>query len=211
MILTLSLLACRETKHSQVPGGNFPKSSPQDLGYENVSILLKDMSSFAEAVKALDQRSLQAIDSAYNGVLFQSEHAPLFVNVYPDPAGKQMIFLVAPKDPLTGANYLLTYHNPLPVVDSETVELQIRIRDPQKPLNCSLSVPDTAAYKAEYESHTFAVLFTLSKKFLQSGTYDFDAMTVLSYRSRGYPFIVFDLVKAELVDHTGGLFGECSQ
>ncbi len=211
-LLAALLFACGGQKESekQPPAGPaLATKTAQALTYELVSRILKDMSSYTTAVKKLDNASLQKLDKSYQGVTFTTEQKPLFLNVYPDQAGGRIIFLLVPKEPTTGSNYLLTFDRKLPVIDSETVELQIRTKDPEKPFTCSLQVADTAAYMTEYPSHQFVVRYNFTKKFLQSGTYDFDALTVPSYRTRGYPFIVFDFGKAEVVDQTANLTASC--
>jgi len=213
LLALLSVLtACGGQKENQKqppasPG--FTTKTPQNLTYETVVHILQDMSAYTKAVKKLDNAALQKLDKSYQGVTFTTEQKPLFLNVYPDQSGGRIIFLLVPKEPNTGANYLLTFDRKLPVIDSETVELQIRTKDPEKPLTCSLSVSDTAAYMTEYPSHQFIARYYFTKKFLQSGTYDFDALTVPSYRTRGYPFITFDLAKAEVVDQTANLTASC--
>jgi hypothetical protein len=198
------------------PKGEEGKSEPglaknvsHDLTFETVSRMTQDMKRYTELVKKLDRSAIQTLDQNYQGVRFTTEQQPLFLNVYPDPAGGRIIFLLVQKDPSTGSNYLLTFDKKLPVIDSETVELQIRTKDPEKPLTCSLQVTDTAAYMTEYPSHKFVVQYEFTKKFLQSGTYDFDALTVQSYRQRGYAFITFDLAKASVKDLTANLTADC--
>ena len=213
VLLAALLFACGGQKESekQPPSGPaFATKTPQPLTYEMASRILKDMSTYNIAVKKLDNASLQKLDKSYQGVTFTTEQKPLFLNVYPDQAGGRIIFLLVPKEPTTGSNYLLKFDRKLSVIDSETVELQIRTKDPEQPLTCSLQVADTAAYMTEYPSHQFVVRYHFTKKFLQSGTYDFDALTVSSYRPRGYPFITFDFVKAEVVDQAGNLTASCN-
>lgn len=203
----LCLYSCNaEKKQDQIHAApSFPKNTPQDLNYETVSRILNDMKTYTETVKKLDHATSQKLDQNYQGVTFKTQQKPLFLNVYPDPAGGRVIFLLVPKEPSTGSSYLLTFDRKLPVIDSETVELQVRTRDPEKPLTCSLQVADLAAYMTEYPSHQIVVEYQFTKKFLQSGTYDFDALTVPGYRQRGYVFITFDLAKAEVKDLTANL------
>jgi hypothetical protein len=210
-ILTLGAFSCGSDQKPNGPisGSAFPKNQPQELTYQTVSKIIQDMKQFHSAVQKLHEPTLRSIDQNYQNVVFVIDRSPLFLNVYPDPAGGRIIFLLVPKDPATGGNYLLTYDQKLPVIDSETVELQIRTKDPEKPLTCTLDVADTAAYMTEYPSHQFHARHLLTKKFLQSGTYDFDALTVPGYRTRGYAFITFDLVKAEVVDQTANLTASC--
>ena len=209
--LLIILFACGGEKNQKdaaaKPG--FDTKTPQNLNYETVTRILQDMSAYTTAVKKLDNAGLQKLDKSYQGVKFTTEQKPLFLNVYPDQAGGRIIFLMVPKEPSTGSNYLVTFDRKLPVIDSETVELQVRTKDPEKPLTCSLPVTDTAAYMTEYPSHQMIARYFFTKKFLQSGTYDFDALTVPSYRTRGYAFIVFDFAKAEVVDQTANLTASC--
>jgi hypothetical protein len=211
-LLSCLLFGCGGQKgdDKEPPSGPaFAAKTPQNLNYETVSHILQDMSAYTTAVKKLDNAALQKLDKSYQGVTLTTEQKPLFLNVYPDQGGGRVIFLLVPKEPSTGSNYLLTFDRKLPVIDSETVELQVRTRDPEKPLTCSVQVADTAAYMTEYPSHQFVARYFFTKKFLQSGTYDFDALTVPSYRTRGYPFIVFDYAKAEVVDQTANLTASC--
>ena len=210
LLMSLSLYSCGGQKGqngSSVPA--LAKNTPHELTFETVSRIIQDMKRYTDAVKKLDHSTIQPIDQDYQGVRFTTQQPPLFLNVYPDPAGGRVIFLLVQKDPSTGSNYLLTFDKKLPVIDSETVELQIRTKDPEKPLTCSMQVADTAAYMTQYPSHKIVVQYELTKKFLQSGTYDFDALTVPSYRQRGYAFITFDLVKASLKDETANLTADC--
>jgi hypothetical protein len=212
--LILFLFACggqKEDEKQPAASPGFATKTPQELHYETIARILQDMSAYTAAVKKLDNATLQKLDKNYEGVTFTTEQKPLFLNVYPDQGGGRIIFLLVPKEPSTGSNYLITFDRKLPVINAETIELQVRTKDPEKPLNCTLTVADTAAYMTEYPSHQMVARYTFSKKFLQSGTYDFDALTVPSYRTRGYPFIVFDFVKAEVVDQTGNLTAPCVQ
>lgn len=211
VLLTIFFACGGEKENAKQPATTpeFTTKTPQNLNYENVARILQDMSTYITAVKKLDNAALQKLDKSYQGVTFITEQKPLFLNVYPDKGGGRIIFLLVPKEPTTGANYLLTFDRKLPVIDSETVELQVRTKDPEKPLTCSLPVADTAAYMTEYPSHQMITRYFFTKKFLQSGTYDFDALTVPSYRTRGYAFIVFDFVKAEVVDQTANLTASC--
>ena len=211
LLISLVLYACGGKTRDDTSKGvaTFPKGSTQDLNYDTASKILSDMQLYTTAVKKLDNSVLQKLDQNYQNVSFKTEQKPLFINVYPDPSGARIIFLLAQKEPTTGTNYLLTFDKKLPVIDSEMVELQIRTRDPEKPLTCSMTVQDTAAYMAEYTSHQLVAQYQLKKQFLQSGTYDFDALTIPSYRQRGYAFITFDLMKAEVKDQTGNLAAPC--
>lgn len=173
------------------------------------ALLLEDMERFVKSLKPLDLEAAKGIDSRNSGVLYKLDQAPLFLNVYPDPANSRVVFLVSPKDPKTGANALLTFDKKLPVINESTVEIQIRTQNPDEPLTCLLNQPDPAAYVEDIRSHMFSMRYTLTKRFLQSGTFDFDALHLATYRQRGYPFIVFELVKAELNDTTAKLSCEC--
>lgn len=191
------------------PSRSFPKNSPQELSYDNVSLLLEDMERFTRALKPLDLEAAQRVNDRYSEVSFRTKEPPLFVNVYPDPANKRVVFLVFPRDPKTGSTYLLLFDKKLPVINESTVELQIRTRNPEEPLTCLLNHPDPQSYIDEVRSHMFTLELTLYKKFLQSGTFDFDGLTIATYRQRGYPFIVFDLMKSQLTDNTAKLSCEC--
>jgi len=203
-VMSLSVVCgCRDNEATVQPSTTtFPRNTPQELNYQNISVLLQDMKAFAVGVRALNQRMLQAIDAKYKDVTFKIDQQPLFINVYPDPATKAVIFLLMPKDPRTGSNYLLTFEKKVPVADSDTIEIQIRTENPEQPFQCKLQVSDPSAYMKERENHKYSVMYTLRKAFLQSGTYDFDALTYPSYRTKGFPFIVFDFVSAELKDTT---------
>jgi len=210
LISLLFLYSCGGQKgkeETSVPA--LAKNSVNALSFEMVSRIILDMKRYTVAVKKLDHSTSKKLDDDYQGVRFKTEQPPLFLNVYPDAAGGRIIFLLVQKDPTTGANYLLTFDKKLPVIDSETVELQVRTKDPEKPLTCSLKVEDTAAYMTAYPAHKFIVEYEFTKKFLQSGTYDFDALTVPSYRQRGYAFITFDLAKASVKDTTANLTADC--
>ena len=191
------------------PSRTFPKGKPVDLNYENVSLILEDMERFTKALKPLNLEAARKINDRYTGVQFQTLQKPLFINVYPDTENKRMVFLVFPKDPATGSSYLLHFDKKLPVVNSDTIEIQIRTRNPEEPLTCLMDHPDAVTYMQEVQSHLFTARYVLYKRFLQSGTFDFDALTITSYRQRGYPFIVFELLKAELTDTTSKLTCEC--
>ncbi len=211
-IPVLFLVSCSDNSNdSDSLQSVFPKKVPQSLTYDTVSIILVDMKLYADGVKKLDQKTVQTLDSNYKDVLFEIERDPLFLNVYPDAPNSKVVFLLVPKDPATGAGYLVTFDQKLPVVDADTVELQVRTKYSEKPLTCSMQVPDPAAYMAEYSLHKINVRITVSKRYLQSGTYDFDALTIPSYRTRGYPFIVFDFVSAQVEDRTTGVNAACVQ
>ena len=211
LLCAVCLSGCGEKGKDQDATKAFNKGSAQSLSYETVSTILQNMKQYSQAVKKLDQPTINGIDENYKGVRFTTQQKPLFLNVYPDPAGGRIIFLLVQKDPNTGSNYLLTFDRKLPVIDSETVELQIRTRDPEKPLTCSMPVKDTAAYMTEYPGHDIVAEYQFTKQFLQSGTYDFDALTIPSYRQRGYAFITFDLRQAEVKDQTANLTATCTQ
>lgn len=181
------------------------------MDYDTAGTILKDMKSYTVAVQKLDQATLRKLDDEYQTVVFEFEHKPLFINVYPDSGKGNVIFLLMPKDPATGSNYLLTFDQQLPVIDDKNVELQIRTKDPEKPLTCTAKISDPAAYMNQYQAHDVVARYEFTKRFLQSGTYDFDALTVPSYRTRGYAFITFDLIKAEVVDKTANLTSLCTQ
>ena len=212
LLLLYSMIACNGRQSSQAPAARgLPKSRPQPLEYQNVSILLQDMDLFSKSVRKLEKANVQKINDLYRGVVFEMKKAPLLYNVYADPAGGRVVFVVFPKDPRTGSNYLLTFDKSLPVVNTDTIEIQIRTKDPEQPLNCLMQAPDPETYMKDYRSQNYEAQFTFTKQFLQSGTFDFDALTVPSYRMHGHPFIVFDLVKMKLIDTTANLSTECRQ
>jgi len=209
-VLLLCFAACQKQQNTAVTQEkSFPKHVGQALNYENLSILLKDMQAYAAAVKKLDQTALKAINNRYTDVYFQSTVSPLFLNVYPDAPNGKIVFLMVPKDPETGADFLLKFDKKLPVVNSETIQIQVRSENPDQPYNCLLPVSNPSEYMNEYKNHKLAARYTLYKRFLQSGTFDFDALTVPGYRTSGYPFIVFLLVKSELTDSTVNQTVEC--
>jgi|GEM_PF-3508401 len=212
LLLAASVISCDgQNAQKGYSKPSFPKDSIQQLNEQTVSAILKDMKVYLEAVQRLDDRVLKALDNDYQGVIFQTEQKPLFLNAYPDVASGLIIFLMTSKDPATGSNYLLTFSKELPVVNDKTVELQVRTRDPEKPFTCAMTVPDANAYMSEYQSHEMVARYGLTKRFLQSGTYDFDALTVPSYRQHGYAFITFDFHEAEVVDKTANLTANCTQ
>lgn len=211
LILTFICIGCKQKAHDELPAKSFPKGVPQKLTHENVSMLIEDMQRFHKALRPLDANRAKAIDERYKGVFFELEAKPLFVNVYADPPNKRVVFLIVPKDPATGENYLLKFDKNLPVVNMNAAEIQIRLKDNEAPLTCLLPHQDPDAYVQEVQSHLFTVKNKLYKKFMQSGSFDFDALTILTYRKHAYPFIVFDLDEAELTDTTAKLSCKCSQ
>ena len=167
------------------------------------------MKLYTDAVRRLDNSVLKALDDNYSTVTFETDQKPLFLNVYPDKAGSQIVFLMMPKDPTTGSNYLFQFPKNLPVINDENVELQIRTKDPEKPLTCVMKVPDPDAFMADFQQHQVVAHYELNKHFLQSGTYDFDALNMTSYRERGYAFVTFDYLKAQVIDKTANLTADC--
>jgi hypothetical protein len=211
-ILALVCIGCKKQKsEDELPAKSFPKGDPQKLTYENVSMLIEDMQRFHKALKPLDTNRAKSVDDRYKGVFFELQEKPLFLNVYADPPNKRIVFLIAPKDPATGENFLLKFDKNLPVVNMNTAEIQLRLKDNEAPLTCLLSHQDPDGYVQEVQSHLFTVKYKLYKKFLQSGSFDFDALTIPTYRKHAYPFIVFDLDEAELSDTTAKLNCKCSQ
>jgi hypothetical protein len=184
---------------------------PKTLDYGTLTALTQDMKDFAAAIQSRDGNLLNKINDRYSGALFQADLKPLLYQVYPDPAGKSVVFLIYTKDPRTGSDYLLHFDRKLPAVDAEVLELQIRTKDPNTPLNCIMEVPAPQTYVKEYEKHDIVAHYTFSKQFLQSGTYDFDAIRYTSYRTHGYPFVVMDLLKTQLEDRTINAKTECRQ
>lgn len=210
LLLALFLCAgCGGGKGAALSTKAFPKGEPQPLTYENVSTLVTDMDTFAASVKKLDHDLIRTIDERYTGVQFEMEQPGLFLNVYPDAPNGRAVFLLVPKDPETGANYLLTFEKKLPVIDAYSIEAQLRAINQENPITCTMTVPDPAAYVQEHGSHNYRVHYTMSKRFYQSGTYDFDSLRFESYRSAGNVFIVFDPLKVELKDTTANLAGAC--
>lgn len=211
-ILSLTVLGCnKERIEEKLPAKSFPKGVPQSLNYETTTQIIEDMQRFQKALKPLDIERAKAIDERYKGVFFELQVKPLFVNVYPDPPNKRVVFLIVPKDPVTLETYLLKFDKNLPVVNMDTVEIQIRLRDQESPLTCLMPHENSDAYVQEVQSHLFTVKYKLYKKFLQSGTFDFDGLTIPTYRKRALPFIVFDLDEAELTDTTAKLSCKCKQ
>lgn len=184
---------------------------PRNLDYSTVSAMATDMKAFATAIQSREEKTLQEVNDRYAGTLFQLELKPLLYNVYPATTGNQVVFVIYPKDPKTGSDYHLQFDKKIPAADSDTIEIQIRDKDPNVPLHCEMTLPDPKSYVKEYETHDIVGRYTLSKQFLQSGTYDFDALLYPSYRIHGYPFIVMDLVKAELIDRTVNATTACRQ
>jgi len=184
---------------------------PKQLDYTTVSTLVKDMKDFAGAIQSRDGDILNRVNDTYSGVLFKADLKPLLYQVYPDPTGKSVVFLIYTKDARTGSDYLLHFDSKLPATNTEVLELQIQTKDPNTPLNCIMNVPDPKTYVKEYEDHDIVAHYTFSKQFLQSGTYDFDAILYPSYRTHGYPFVVMDLVSIELEDRTIKATTQCRQ
>lgn len=209
-LIVLSPLACNRKETTVEPDRNLPKDKPLELNYETVSMLIEDMHRYALALRPLDRQKIQRIDSWYKGVRFVFQQKPMFSNVYADPANGRVTFLLIPKDPASGSNYLLKFNKKLPVVNTDTLELVLRTqKNPDEPLTCRLPMKDPEGYMKEVRTHLFTVKYFLYKRFLGSGTFDFDALTIPTYRTRGYPFIVFDVIKADLIDTTAKLTCEC--
>ncbi len=215
--LVVIMLACmlsgckKDDSKSNVQEKSFPKGTPQEFNYDNVSLLIQDMQKFSKALRPLDHEKAKAVDERYKGVFFEYKAKPLFLNVYPDVDNKRVVLLISPKDPATGSNYVLKFDKNLPVVNTNTIELIVRLRDAEEPLTCWMSMEDPGKYVSEVQSHLFTVRFKLFKKFLQSGTFDFDALTIPTYRTHGIPFIVFDQDDAELTDTTAKISCKCQQ
>jgi hypothetical protein len=210
-ILLLMIASCSGPEKSSTTVKAAPAGPPKKLDYATTAALVTDMKSFATAIQSRDEKILQQVDARYSGTLFELDIKPLLYNVYPDPSGKAVVFLIYPKDPRTGSDYRLQFDRKVPAVNTETIEIQIRTKDANTPLNCIMNVPDPKTYVKEYESHDIIAHYTLSKHFMQSGTYDFDALLYPSYRLHGYPFVVFDLSKTELVDKTVNATTSCRQ
>jgi hypothetical protein len=210
-LLLLPIVGCDKSDQSAATAKAAPAGPPKKLDYATIAALVTDMKSFATAIQSRDQNILQQVNNRYSGQLFELDIKPLLYNVYPDPTGKAVVFLIYPKDPRTGSDYKLQFDHKIEAVNSETIELQIRTKDPNTPLNCIMNVPDAKSYVKEYDKHDILAHYTLSKQFLQSGTYDFDALLYPSYRLHGYPFIVMDLMKTELTDRTVNASTTCRQ
>jgi hypothetical protein len=135
-------------------------------------------------------------------VYFETDQQPLLLNLYPDPVNGKVIHVLVPKDPRTGADYVLHFDKNLPVIDSKKLLLELQTSSPEAPLTCPMEVTDLSTYMKEYRDHKFRVRFKLFKQFSQSGTFDFDALVYPVYRSKGLPFLTFDIVSAELTDLT---------
>lgn len=212
-ILVVLLSGCRKAEQQETKLKSFPPNVPQGLTYENIAVILQDMQRYQEAVKKLDSKRIQAIEDRYRRTLFGIQETPLLTYVYPDPPYSRIVLMMMPKDSKTGADWIYNYDKPLPVIHSKSVEIKIRDKDPNNPLVCLLKVPDTTAYMNEYEqeSHKYFVRFYVRKHFSGSGTFDFDAMTIPSYRPHGVPFIVFDLDRAQLTDQTVQKTIDCRQ
>jgi hypothetical protein len=209
--LACFLQACKQEDKESDHVKSLPKGTPLELNYENVTILIEDMQRFSKALRPLNAEKAKAIDERYKGVFFEQKAKPLFLNIYPDIDNKRVVFLIAAKDPATGSNAMLKFDKNLPVANSKDIELQIRLPDPEEPLTCWLSMEDPGKYVSEVQGHLFTVRYKLFKKFLQSGTFDFDALTLPTYRPRGVPFIVFDIDDAELTDTSAKLSCKCQQ
>ena len=187
----------------------FPKNAPQPLNYENLSVLIEDMKQFSQSVKAVNRKAVEDLDKRYLDVYFETVQQPLLLNLYPDPANNRILHIVVPKDPKTGSDYVLRFDKKLPVINSNEVILELRTSSPDAPLTCPLAVSDLTTYMKEYRTHKFEVKYKLYKRFSQSGTYDFDALTYPAYRAKGLPFIVFDIVGAQLTDLTVNATADC--
>jgi hypothetical protein len=187
----------------------FPKNIPQPLNYQNLSILIEDMKRFSQAVKAINHSKVQEIDDRYQDVYFETEQEPLLLNLYPDPANGRVLHVLMPKDPKTGSDYVVRFDQKLPVIDSNTVIFELHTASPDAPLTCPMQLTDISEYMKEYRDHKFRVRYKFFKRFSQSGTYDFDALTFPAYRSKGLPFIVFDIVSAQLTDQTVNVTFDC--
>jgi hypothetical protein len=211
-IVALICIGCKkQTSQDDLPAKSFPKGTPQKFTYENMSMLIEDMQRFHKALRPLDANRAKQIDARYKGVFFEIEAKPLFVNVYSDPQNKRVVFLIAPKNAATGENYVLKFDKNLPVVNMNLAEIQLRLKDNEAPLTCLLPQENSDQYVQDVQGHLFTVKYKLYKKFMQSGSFDFDALTITSYRKHAYPFIVFDVDEAELSDTTAKQSCKCTQ
>jgi hypothetical protein len=211
-ILALICISCKkQNSQDELPAKNFPKGTPQKFTYENAAMLIEDMQRFHKALRPLDANKAKAIDDRYKGVFFELDAKPLFVNVYSDPPNKRVVFLIAPKDAATGENYVLKFDKNLPVVNMNMAEIQLRLKNNEAPLTCLLRWENPDEYVNGVQGHLFTIKYKLYKKFMQSGSFDFDALAITSYRKHAYPFIVFDVDEAELTDTTAKQSCKCSQ
>jgi hypothetical protein len=199
----------KKEESSTASSKGFPKSTPQPLNYETLSILIGDMKAFSQAVKKIDRKTVNEIDSRYVDVYFETVQQPLLLNLYPDPTNDLVIQIVVPKDPKTGSDFVLHFDKKLPIINSNEMILELHTSSPDAPLACPMRVGDLTAYMKEYQSHKYEVKYKLFKRFSQSGTYDFDAISYPAYRMKGLPFIVFDIVSAQLTDLTTNAIAEC--
>src|SRR6185369_3544701 len=140
VLLVLALFCCKQAKTTVGSGKTFPAGKPVPLNYETVSSLITDMDQFASAVKALDDQTIKVIDARYKDVQFELVQPPMITNTTPDTANSKVSFLFSPKDPKTGSNYVLAFDKKLPVIDSTTVEIQLRGDEPQFSINCQMDV-----------------------------------------------------------------------
>lgn len=215
LVLAMSVVfsGCKTDKKEVTEAGGtrkaFPKNAPQPLNYENLSKLIQDMKEFSQAVKQVNQKEVQEIDSSYQGVYFETIQQPLLLNVYPDPANSKVIHLVVPKNPQTGSDYVLRFDQKLPVINSNEVIIELHTSSPDAPLSCPMQVTDLSVYMKEYRGHKFQIRYKLFKQFSQSGTFDFDALVYPVYRSKGLPFLVFDIGGAQLTDLTANATVDC--
>ena len=204
LLLVVPVLSgCKKEKKREAGAVKiFPKNVPQSLNYENVSTLIGDMKEFSQAVKSVNQKEVQEIDGRYQDVYFETDQQPLLLNLYPDHANGKVIHVVVPKDPRTGSDYVLNFDKNLPIINSKKLLLELQTSSPEAPLTCPMEVTDLSTYMKEYRDHKFRVRFKLFKQFSQSGTFDFDALVYPVYRSKGLPFLNFDILSAELTDLT---------
>ncbi len=191
-----------DNKEASAPSKVFPKNLPQPLDYPTISAMISDMDRFSRAVKAVNHKEVESIDERYRDVYFETQQQPLLLNLYPDPTNGRIIHLVVPKDPKTGSDYVLHFEQKLPIIDSNSVLLELHPPTTDAPLSCPMQLTDIAAYMKHYQDHKYEIRYKLSKRFSQSGTYDFDALRFPAYRSKGLPFIVFEIVSAQLTDLT---------
>jgi hypothetical protein len=209
LILAIGGCAKKEEKGTGLTSKAFPKNTPQPLNYENLSVLIGDMKTFSQAAKKIDRKTVNEMNSRYVDVYFSTEQQPLLLNLYPDPANHRVIHLVVPKDPKTGSDFVLRFDKKLPIIDSNQILLELHTSRPDAPLTCPMQADDLTAYMKDYQTHKYVVKYKLFKRFSQSGTYDFDAISYPAYRVKGLPFIVFDIVSAQLTDLTTNATADC--
>ncbi len=186
----------------------FPKNSPQPLNYENISIVLKDRKQYFDSVKNRDQKLLREIDQRYEDVYFEFRSRPLLRNLYPDPEKGRIIHIVEVKDPETESDFVLQFDKKLPVIDSNSISLALRLSIPNGLLLCPMEISESSGYVDEYRNHEFQIRFRLFARFSPSGSFGFDPLpesTAVAARNG----LFFEIVEAELSDLTANIVSAC--